>query len=217
VTIKVLLADDHAILREGLRTLVDGLSGMEVIGEAGNGHEAVRLATEGKPDVVVMDVNMPDLNGVEATRQLMKELPGVKVIALSMYSDRRFVAGMLKAGASGYMLKSSAFDELLTALRTVIAGNVYLSPKITGVLVEDYIGYLAEEKLAPTEVLTAREREILQLLAEGKSARKIASKLHVSEKTVHTHRQNIMEKLDIHSVAELTKYAVREGMTSVEG
>jgi DNA-binding NarL/FixJ family response regulator len=174
------------------------------------------LATEVKPDLVVMDVNMPDLNGIEATRQLMKELPGVKVIALSMYSDKRFVAGMLKAGAAGYILKSGAFDELSTALETVIAGETYLSPKVAGILVEDYISYLAEEKLAPTEVLTAREREILQLLAEGKSAKKIASKLHVSEKTVHTHRQNIMEKLDIHSVAELTKYAIRKGITSVE-
>ncbi len=197
--------------------MIDGLSGMEVIGEAGNGHEAVRLATEIKPDVVVMDVNMPDLNGIEATRQLMKELPGVKVIALSMYSDKRFVAGMLKAGAAGYMLKSSAFDELSTAFETVVAGKTYLSPKVAGILVEDYVGYLTKEKSAPSEVLTAREREILQLLVEGKPVKKIASKLHVSEKTVHTHRQNIMEKLDIHSVAELTKYAIREGITSVEG
>lgn len=217
MTVKVFLADDHAILREGLHSLIDGISGMEVIGEAGNGREAVRLAMEVKPDVVVMDVNMPDLNGIEATRQLVKELPGVKVIALSMYSDKRFVAGMLKAGASGYMLKSSAFDELSTAFETVVAGKIYLSPKVAGIVVEDYIGYLAKGKSAPTEVLTPREREIVQLLAEGKSVKNIASRLHVSEKTVHTHRQNIMEKLDIHSIAELTKYAIREGITSVEG
>jgi DNA-binding NarL/FixJ family response regulator len=190
---------------------------MEVIGEAENGHEAVRLATEVKPDVVVMDVNMPDLNGIEATRQLTKELPGVKVIALSMYSDKRFVAGMLKAGAVGYMLKSSAFDELSTAFESVVAGKVYLSPKVAGMLVEDYIGRLKAEESVLQRVLTAREREVLQLLAEGKSVKEIAAKLHVSEKTVHTHRQNIMEKLDIHSIAELTKYAVREGITSVEG
>ena len=216
MTVKIFLADDHNILREGLRSLISGMPGMEVIGEAGNGREAVRLARELRPDLVVMDINMPDLNGIEATRQLLKELPGVKVIALSMYSDKRFVAGMLRAGASGYMLKASTFDELSKAFATVIAGEIYLSPKVTGDLVEDYIGYLAQEKSAPTDVLTAREREILQLLAEGRSSKDIASSLHVSEKTVHTHRQNIMEKLHLYSVAELTKYAIREGITTVE-
>lgn len=217
MTFKIFLADDHAILREGLRSLIDGLPEMEVIGEAGDGREAVRVATEAKPDVVVMDVNMPDLNGIEATRLMVKELPTVKVIGLSMYSDKRFVVGMLKAGASGYLLKASAFEELATAVQTVMAGNIYLSPRVTGVVIEDYVGKLAAEGPTLEGVLTAREREVLQLLAEGRSSKEIASRLHVSEKTVHTHRQHIMEKLDIHSIAELTKYAIREGITSVEG
>jgi DNA-binding NarL/FixJ family response regulator len=217
VTVKIFLADDHKILREGLRSLISEIPGMEVIGEAGNGREAVRLATKLRPDLVVMDVNMPDLNGIEATRQLLKDLPAVKVIALSMYSDKRFVTGMLRAGASGYILKASAFDELAKAFETVIAGEIYLSPKVAGVVVEDYLGHLYEEKSEPTELLTPREREIIQLLAEGRSSKEIASLLHVSEKTVHTHRQNIMEKLNLHSIAELTKYAIREGITSLGG
>jgi len=217
MTIKVFLADDHKILREGLRSLIDGLPDMEVIGEAGTGREAVQLATKERPDLVVMDINMPDLNGIEATRQLRTSLPEIKVIGLSMYSDKRFVAGMLSAGASGYLLKSAAFEELATAVQTIMAGDIYLSPKVTGVVVDDYVGHLAQEKGALHEVLTPREREILQLIAEGRSSKEIASRLHVSEKTVHTHRQNIMEKLDLHSIAELTKYAIKEGLTSVEG
>jgi DNA-binding NarL/FixJ family response regulator len=217
VTIKIFIADDHKILREGLRSLMEKMGGIQVAGEAADGREAVRLATESRPDVVVMDVNMPGLNGIEATRLLLKELPAVKVIGLSMYSDKRFVVGMLRAGASGYLLKAGAFEELAVAVQTVMAGNIYLSPKVTGVVIDGYIGNLAQEKSALHAMLTPREREVLQLLAEGRSSKEIASRLHVSEKTVHTHRQNIMEKLDIHSVAELTKYAIREGITSVEG
>jgi two-component system response regulator NreC len=217
VNIKILLADDHRILREGLRSLIDGLPNMEVIGEAANGREALHVAGQQGPDVVIMDVNMPDLNGIEATRLLMKELPTVKVVGLSMYSDKRFVDGLLRAGARGYILKSGAFEELANAVRTVMAGDIYLSPKVTGVVVENYVGILTTGEPALQAVLTAREREVLQLLAEGRSSKEIASRLHVSEKTVHTHRQNIMEKLDIHSIAELTKYAIREGITSVEG
>ena len=214
---KILIVDDHRILREGLRSLINGLPKMEVIGEADNGREAVQIAVEKRPDVVIMDVNMPDLNGIEATRLLLKEQPAVKVIGLSMYSDKRFVKGLLGAGASGYILKSGAFEELAKAIHTVMAGDIYLSPKVAGVVVGDYVGKMSAGEKAPQTVLTAREREILQLLAEGKSSKEIASSLHVSEKTVHTHRKNIMEKLDIHSIAELTKYAIREGITSVEG
>jgi DNA-binding NarL/FixJ family response regulator len=216
MNIKILLADDHRILREGLRSLIDGLPNMEVIGEATNGREALQVAGQQGPDVVIMDVNMPDLNGIEATRLLMKELPTVKVIGLSMYSDKRFVDGLLRAGARGYILKSGAFEELANAVHTVMAGDIYLSRKVTGVVVENYVGILTAGEPALQAVLTAREREVLQLLAEGRSSKEIASRLHVSEKTVHTHRQNIMEKLDIHSIAELTKYAIREGITSVE-
>ena len=216
MTIKILLADDHTILREGLRSLIDGLPDMEVIGEASNGREAVQVAVQKRPDVVVMDVNMPDLNGIEATRQLLKELPDVKVIGLSMYSDKRFVAGMLSAGASGYMLKSNAFDELSSALKTVISGEVYLNPKVAAVVAGDYRERMLKEKRDIVHILTAREREVLQLIAEGRSSKDIASSLHVSEKTVHSHRQNIMEKLNLHSIAELTKYAIREGITAAE-
>ena len=216
MTTKILLADDHTILREGLRSLIDGLPDMEVIGEAGNGREAVQVAVQKRPDVVVMDVNMPDLNGIEATRQLLKELPDVKVIGLSMYSDKRFVAGMLSAGASGYMLKSNAFDELSSALKTVISGGVYLNPKVAAVVAGDYRERMLKEKRDIVHILTAREREVLQLIAEGRSSKDIASSLHVSEKTVHSHRQNIMEKLNLHSIAELTKYAIREGITTAE-
>ena len=197
--------------------MIEKIRNVDVVGEAGNGREAVRLASEKRPDVVIMDVNMPDLNGIEATRLLLKELPAVKVIALSMYSDKRFVAGMLRAGASGYLLKAGAFEELATAVQTVMAGDIYLSPRVTGVVIEDYVGQLNQEKSAPTKTLSPREREILQLLAEGKSSKDVASLLHVSEKTVHSHRQNIMEKLNLHSIAELTKYAIREGITTVEG
>ena len=217
MTIKIFIADDHRILREGLRSMIEKIRNVDVVGEAGNGREAVRLASEKRPDVVIMDVNMPDLNGIEATRLLLKELPAVKVIALSMYSDKRFVAGMLRAGASGYLLKAGAFEELATAVQTVMAGDIYLSPRVTGVVIEDYVGQLNQEKSAPTKTLSPREREILQLLAEGKSSKDVASLLHVSEKTVHSHRQNIMEKLNLHSIAELTKYAIREGITTVEG
>ena len=216
MTTKILLADDHTILREGLRSLIDGLPDMEVIGEASNGREAVQVAVQKRPDVVVMDVNMPDLNGIEATRQLLKELPDVKVIGLSMYSDKRFVAGMLSAGASGYMLKSNAFDELSSALKTVISGGVYLNPKVAAVVAGDYRERMLKEKRDIVHILTAREREVLQLIAEGRSSKDIASSLHVSEKTVHSHRQNIMEKLNLHSIAELTKYAIREGITTAE-
>ena len=217
MTIKIFIADDHRILREGLRSMIEKIRNVDVVGEAGNGREAVRLASEKRPDVVIMDVNMPDLNGIEATRLLLKELPAVKVIALSMYSDKRFVAGMLRAGASGYLLKAGAFEELATAVQTVMAGDIYLSPRVTGVVIEDYVGQLNQEKSAPTKTLSPREREILQLLAEGKSSKDVASLLHVSEKTVHSHRQNIMEKLNLHSIAELTKYAIKEGITSLEG
>ena len=216
MTVKIFLADDHRILREGLRSLINGLPGMEVIGEAGNGRDAVRLVTEIRPDVVVMDINMPDMNGIEATRQLLKELPTVKVIGLSMYSDKRFVIGMLRAGAAGYMLKGSAFDELSTAFETVTGGEIYLSPKVAGIVVGDYLDRMPGEKVNPIDSLTAREREVLQLIAEGRSSREIAFSLHVSEKTVHSHRQNIMEKLNLHSIAELTKFAIREGITTVE-
>jgi len=214
VSVKILLADDHKIVRDGLRALIEGQPGMEVAGEAENGRAAVRLARDLSPDAVVMDVAMPDLNGIEATRQIVAEGAGARVIALSMHSDRRFVAEMLKAGASGYLLKDCAFEELTQAIQVVMGGQTYLSPGIASVVVEDYVRHAGEG--ADAVGLTAREREVLQLLAEGRSTKQIASRLHVSAKTVETHRQRLMEKLNLHSIADLTKYAVRAGLTSLE-
>ena len=216
MSIRIILAEDHKIVREGLRTLLEKQSDMEVIAEAEDGRTTVQLVRKLSPDVVIMDIAMPDLNGIEATRQIMAEAPGVKAIALSIHSNRQFVVGMLKAGASGYMLKDCAFEELAFAIRTVVANQTYLSPKITGVVIEDYLRRLPENNSLVYSVLTDREREVLQLLAEGKSTKQIAACLHVSVKTVETHRQQIMSRLDIHSVAELTKYAIREGLTSLD-
>jgi len=216
MSIRILLADDHKITRQGLRSLLDKEFDMEVVAEAEQGRTAVRLVRELSPQVVIMDVTMPDLNGVEAARQIVSEFPDVKIIALSMHSDSLFVTEMLKSGASGYLLKDCAFEELARAIRTVVAGKTYLSPSISGVVVDDYLHRLSKAVLSGSEVLTDREREVLQLLAEGKSTKQIALKLHISVKTVETHRRQIMDKLDIHTVAELTKYAIRKGLTSLE-
>jgi len=216
VNIRVLLADDHKIVRDGLRTLVEKQTDMEVVGEAENGREAINLTSKMIPDVVIMDITMPNLNGMEATRQITREIPGVKVIALSMHSDRRFVSGMLKAGASGYLLKDCAFEELIRAIHSVVSDQTYLSPEITGVVVEDYLSESSTTEPSTSSVLTPREREVLQLLAEGKSTKQIAESLGLSIKTIETHRRQIMNKLNIHSIAELTKYALREGLTSLE-
>jgi DNA-binding NarL/FixJ family response regulator len=214
VKIRILLADDHKIVREGLRTLIEKQPGLEVVGEANSGRMALKLALELKPDVVIMDITMPDLNGIEATRQIHSEIPGVKVIALSMHSDKRLVAGILMAGASGYLLKEDCDSgELTRAIRAVATNQIYLSPKISEIVIKDYVRHLSMTASSPFSILTPREREVLQLLAEGKSTKEIASCLHVSVKTVETHRNKIMEKLDIRSIAELTKYAIRERLT----
>jgi two-component system response regulator NreC len=209
-----MIVDDHRIILEGLRSLIDKELGMEVCGEAGDGRSAVDLARETNPDVVVMDLSMPDLNGIEAIRQVTADCPRTKVVALSMHSDRRFVDGALKAGALGYLQKNCAFTELLQAIRTVMAGQAYLSPGIAVNVVNAYVRNLEETSFP---ALTAREREVLQLIAEGNSVRSIASVLNVSVKTVECHRQQMMRKLHIDSVAGLTKYAVREGLVSLEG
>jgi len=213
VTTRVILADDHKMFRDGLRALIEKEPDIRVIGEAETGRAVVRLAGELSPDVVVMDIGMPDLNGIEAARQIVAQSPNIRAIALSMHSDKRLVTEMLHAGASGYLLKDCAFQELAQAIRTVARNHAYLSPRIAGVVVTDYAGRLPTTKVA---ALTPREREVLQLLAEGKNTKEIASALNVSVKTVETHRAQIMERLDLHSVADLTKFAIREGLTSLE-
>ena len=189
---------------------------MEVIGEAADGRAAVQMTHDMSPDVVVMDVGMPGLNGIEATRQIMNKEPDAKVVALSMHADRRFMGEMLKAGAKGYLLKDGAFEELANAIRSVVADKVYLSPRIADVVVDDYVRRQNGVEPSAFAKLTPREREVLQLMAEGRATKEIAMDLHVSIKTIETHRRQIMEKLQIYSVAELTKYAIREGLTSLD-
>ena len=215
MSIKIILADDHKIMRDGLRSLIEKQSDMTVVGEADNGRIALQLCQKLQPDIVVMDIGMPDLNGIEATSQIIGSKIATKVIALSMYSDKSFVSKMLMAGASGYLLKDCAVDELILAIKTVIENKVYISPAVAGTVIAEYKRYcpVTEELEAPT--LTTREKEVLQLMAEGISTKKIASHLNVSIKTVETYRQQIMRKLNLFTVAELTKYAIREGITEV--
>jgi DNA-binding NarL/FixJ family response regulator len=210
--VKVVLADDHAMVRDGLRAVLEK-AGVRVVGEAANGREAVAEALRLQPDVVVMDLAMPELNGVDAARRLTKELPDTKILGLSMNADRRYVAAMLAAGAAGYVLKNAAAEQLLEALTVVMSGGTYLSPGIDDLATSTGAGvHRAAEK-----ALTAREREVLQLVAEGKSSKEIGAALKIALPTVETHRRQIMEKLGLRTIAELTKYAIREGLTSAEG
>ena len=218
---RILLVDDHQILLQGLRGMLDGHPDYEVVGEASNGRMAVEMARELKPDAVLMDIAMPDLNGIEATRQIINESPTTKVIALSMHEDPLYVREMLRAGASGYLLKESAFDELIRALRAVSANQAFFSPAVARVVMGDYVDRVQGKTPAPAngsrvfDVLSAREREVLQLIAEGNATRDIAKQLFVSVKTVEGHRRLIMQKTGIKSVAELTRYAIREGITKL--
>jgi DNA-binding NarL/FixJ family response regulator len=215
MSIKIMVVDEHKILREGLATLIAKQPDMEIVGEATDGREALDLVKENTPDLILMDVTMPNLNGIEATRQIKSKNPEIEIIALSLHSDRRFVLGMIGAGASGYLIKQCTFDELVLAINTVMAGKKYLSPEISNILVEEFARKDSKEKAVIDSKLTPREKEILQLLAEGKNTKEIASNLSISVKTVETHRRHIKRKLKTSSVAELTKIAIKEGLTSL--
>ncbi len=212
---KILICDDHKIFREGLRALLAGQPGVKVVGGARDGLEAVRLARELSPDVIIMDITMPGLNGIEATRKLAKLKKSARVIALSMHNDRKYVTEIFKAGARAYLLKDSAFEELMDAVKAVSCGRYFLSAGITDLVLGDYIKGPAADPKSPYTLLSAREREVLQLLAEGLRTKEISQKLSLSVKTVETHRKKIMEKLGIGSIAGLTRYAVKEGIVGL--
>ena len=215
-TIRVLLVDDHRMMRDGLRSILELSGEMQVVGEAGDGRSALELVAERNPDVIVMDIGMPELNGIEATRTIRQKDRKVGIVALSTHSDRSYVLHMLSAGASAYVLKESAFEELSRAVLAVHRGGRYLSPGVTGLVVDEASRMLSEATPSAYTELGAKEREVLQLLAEGYTSPQIAKHTNTAVKTVETHRRNIMRKLDLHSVAALTKYAVREGLTTLE-
>jgi two-component system, NarL family, response regulator NreC len=206
--IKILLADDHALVRHGFRMILAAQPDMEIAGEAGNGREAVELAQKLKPDVVVMDVTMPELNGIEATRRLIELSPRTRVLALSMHKDAVYVREILRAGARGYLLKDSADADLLAAVRAVAKGEGYLSPGVSDAVLSDYRRHVTD----PLDLLTTREREVLQMIAEGKTNKEIATSLKLSVYTIEAHRGRLMEKLNLHSTGELVRFAVRSGL-----
>lgn len=216
MSIKVLIADDHKIVRDGLRSLLEREPDINIVAEADNGRMAVQIAHELLPDVVLMDMSMPEMNGIEATRRIAAEMPGIRVIALSMHSNRHFVVEALNAGAKGYLLKDCAFEDLAVTIRTVTAKDDQPRQKMAGIVISDHSLQSQEPPPLAGALLSSREREVLQLIAEGKNTKAIAFTLEVSIKTVETHRQNIMGKLNLHSIAELTKYAIREGLTTVD-
>lgn len=212
---QILIADDDDVLRVGLRAVIDELGDYDVAGEARTGLEAVKLCRRIEPDIVVMDVSMPDMNGVDATERLARQVPGARVLAFSMHQDARFIRRMLDAGASGYVPKAHALEEIGAALKALARGQTYISPSVTGTLLEA----MSAEPEAPGETvvpLSVREREVLQMIAEGHSAGDIAERLSLSVKTVESHRRRVMQKLDLHSVALLTKYAIRAGLTTLD-
>ena len=216
MAVKVLIVDDHEIMREGLCSLIQKEPGMEVVGTADNGRQAVKRVHELEPDIIIMDISMSEMNGIEATRQIVAEANSAKVIGLSVHSSTRFVSEMLKVGASGYLMKDCAFEELIQAIRAVMANNAYLSPKIASGVIKGYVDFISGNDTSVSSVLTPRESEVLQLISEGHKTREIASQLCISIKTIEVHRRQLMEKLNIRSIAGLTKFAIREGYTTLD-
>lgn len=216
MTIRILIADDQQLFRDGLRSLIEQENDMDVVAEAENGREAIELAKELKPDLIVMDINMPDLNGIDATQIICEELPGIKLIALSIHSTSKFVSGMIGAGASGYIVKHCAFKELATAIRTVFEGKPYLCAEILSTVMDEFASNASSGQPAVFSVLSTREREVMQLVAEGMKSEEIASHLCISIKTVSSHRRQIMKKLNLKNQADITRYAISEGLISSE-
>lgn len=217
MSIKVLIVDDHGILRSGVKLIIDQTEDMEIVGQACDGHEGIELARKLEPDVVLMDISMPGLNGIDATKEIVRENPDIKVLALSAYCNRRFVRDMLKAGVSGYALKDAMADELVYAIKSVHAGQRYLSEKVAKLVVDDYAqGGTSDSVKELLDKLTTRERELLQLIAENKTTKEAAKLLHVSVKTIEARRLNTIKKLGVSGIAELTKIAIREGLTSID-
>ncbi len=210
--INILLVDDHKLFREGLKLLIDREKTMKVIAEADNGQDAIEMAGQLRPDIIIMDVRMPEIGGMEATSTISKKYPGIKIVALSMHSDKRFIKGMLKAGALGYMLKDNAFEEVIDCVNSVSNGKLHLCSKITEILALDFASVASSDNLEAEQLLSPRETEILKLIAEGRATKQIASDLKVSTKTVETHRRRLMSKLKIYNIADLTKYAITEGL-----
>jgi two-component system, NarL family, response regulator NreC len=213
--LRIVLADDHTLVRHGLRKVLQDQSDWEVVGEADDGREAVRLVQELKPDVAILDIAMPRLNGIEATRQIARRFPDVQVLVLSMHADEPYVTQVLRAGATGYLLKDSADTDLIKAVAAVSQKKSFFSPAVAKVMLDDYVRQLADRGITDRyDTLTDREREVFQLIAEGKSNKDVADLLHLSPNTVETHRAHIMEKLDVHNAAEIVLYAVRKGVIS---
>ena len=216
MTVRIVLADDHRLLRDGLRELLNRQPGLAVVGEAGDGRALLDLVAATTPDVVVLDVSMPGLNGIDAIHHLRSASPATRVVMLSMHADRRFVVAALQAGAVGYLLKDDGFDDLVQAIERVMGGHLVLAPSLTETLLTDYVTLSRQNATTALRRLSPREREVLQLVAEGHSTKAIAARLGVSVKTVETTRQHLMDKLGLYTVADLTKYALREGLTSIE-
>ncbi|MDD4159650.1 MAG: response regulator transcription factor [Synergistaceae bacterium] len=214
--IRILLADDHVLFREGLKSLLTKENDMELVGLASNGEEAVKMAKSLRPDVILMDVTMPNINGIQATERIMEDHNDISIIALSMHSDKRYIVESLKAGSRGYILKESSLQTVLQAIRSVMAGNIYLSSKVCTVIVEDYLKLINNSDENTSPPLSPREREVLVLLVKGRNSKQIADFLTISKNTVDTHRRRILDKLGCESVAELTKYAIREGFLTLE-
>ena len=214
-SIRVMLADDHALFRAGIRSLLETIEGVEIVGEARDGHEALRMVTELRPDIVLLDVSLPALNGIEVAERL-RDAPGTRVLILSMFANEEYVLRALRAGAAGYLLKDSTVVELAAALRSVADGGSYLSPAVSGHVLAAYVRRVGEEGVPPEPALTPRQREVLQLIAEGHGTKEIAARLFLSAKTVETHRAQLMERLGIHDVAGLVRYAIRAGIVSAD-